>query len=208
MNKIINELQENKVVAVVRAKDNKEAIKIVEACLKGGIKAIEVTFTIPKAHEVIAEINEIFGDKILLGAGTVIDKEKAIAAVEAGAKYIVSPGFDQETAEYLVEENIPYLPGCMTITEMLTARKAGAEIIKLFPGSAFGPSFVKGVKGPLPDMNIMPTGGVNLDNIKAWFDNGVCAVGIGSALTKYAATNEYDKMTEVAKQYIEAAHNL
>lgn len=208
MNKIIDELQKNRVVAVIRAKNNKEAIKIVEACLEGGIKAIEVTFTIPRAPEVIAEINEIFGDQILLGAGTVIDKEKAIAAVKAGAKYIVSPGFDQETAEYLVEENIPYLPGCMTITEMLTARKAGAEIIKLFPGSAFGPSFVKGVKGPLPDMNIMPTGGVNLDNITEWFKNGVCAVGIGSALTKYAATNEYDKMTEVAKQYIKAAHNL
>jgi len=207
MNQTIEKLKENKVVAVVRAKDKEEAIKIVDACLKGGIKAIEVTFTIPKAAEVIAEINDLFKDRILLGAGTVIDKEKAVAAIEAGAKYIVSPGFDLETAKYLEEQGVPYLPGCMTITEMLTARKHGAEIIKLFPGSAFGPSFVKSVKGPLPDMNIMPTGGVNLDNIKEWFSYGVCAVGIGSALTKYAASNEFDKITEVAKQYIEAAQN-
>jgi 2-dehydro-3-deoxyphosphogluconate aldolase/(4S)-4-hydroxy-2-oxoglutarate aldolase len=208
MKNTIEELKKNKVVAVVRAKDKSEAIKIVEACLKGGIKAIEVTFTIPKADEVIAEINKIFGDKILLGAGTVIDKEKAVAAIGAGAKYIVSPGFDLETAKYLVEIGMPYLPGCMTITEMLTARNHGAKIIKLFPGSAFGPSFIKSVKGPLPDMEIMPTGGVNLNNIKEWFDNGVCAVGIGSALTKYAASNEFDKMTEVAKQYIEAARSV
>ena len=119
---------------------------------------------------------------MIIGAGTVLDAATARIAILAGAEFIVSPAFDKETAKLCNLYQIPYMPGCMTITEMTTAMQYGADIIKLFPGSAFGPSFVKAVKAPLPQANIMPTGGVSLDNMEEWFKNGVIAVGAGGKL--------------------------
>jgi len=203
MTEILKKISKVGIVAVVRANSVDEAIKISEACIAGGIPAIEVTFTIPNALEVIEALAKKFDEnQLILGAGTVLDKETAANAVKAGAKYIVSPGFDTDTALYLKSINIPYLPGCLTITEMLNATKYGSEVVKLFPGSAFGASYVKAVKGPLPWINIMPTGGVSLDNVDQWIKNGVIAVGVGGELTAPAKTGNFAEITNIAKQFV------
>lgn len=201
---ILNRVQEAGVIAVVRGDSKEEALQASHAVIKGGMTGIELTFTVPHADEVIAELSESYrdNDKVLVGAGTVLDAITARMAIIAGAQFIVSPCFDQETAEICNLYQIPYLPGCMTITEMKTALKSGVDIVKLFPGSAFGPSIVKAVKGPLPYLNIMPTGGVSLDNMADWFRAGVVAVGVGGNLLAPAATGDFDKVTEVAKQYV------
>ena len=205
---ILNQIAASGVVAVVRAETKEEATKIALACVEGGLKAIELTFTVPNAHEVIQHLRDhISEDKLILGAGTVLDKETAKLAIESGAKYIVSPGFDLETALYCKDIDVPYMPGCLTITEMLTALKAGVEVVKLFPGSAFGPSYVKAVKGPLPNINIMPTGGVSLANIAEWVKNGVVAVGVGGELTAPAKKGDYEGVTANAKAFVEAFKN-
>ena len=164
---ILNRLQEAGVIAVVRGDSQEEALQASHAVIKGGMTGIELTFTVPHADEVISELAESYKDNedVLIGAGTVLDAVTARLAIVAGAQFIVSPSFDQETAELCNLYQIPYLPGCMTITEMKTALKSGVDIVKLFPGSAFGPSIVKAVKGPMPQLNIMPTGGVSLDNM-------------------------------------------
>lgn len=187
------------IVAVVRAENTEEAIRISKACVEGGIPAIEVTYTVPGATEAIKALKEtIPADQLIVGAGTVLDAATARIAILAGSEYIVSPGFDLETAKLCNKYAIPYMPGCMTITEMLTAMEAGCDIVKLFPGSAFGPSFVKGVKGPLPQANIMPTGGVSLDNIDQWIKNGVVACGAGGQL----ATGTSENITKTAKAFV------
>ena len=201
---ILNRLQEAGVIAVVRGDSKEEALQASHAVIKGGMTGIELTFTVPHADEVISELAESYKDNedVLIGAGTVLDAVTARLAIVAGAQFIVSPSFDQETAELCNLYQIPYLPGCMTITEMKTALKSGVDIVKLFPGSAFGPSIVKAVKGPMPQLNIMPTGGVSLDNMADWFKAGVVAVGVGGNLLAPAASGDFDKVTEVAKEYV------
>ncbi|CCV64199.1 2-keto-3-deoxygluconate 6-phosphate aldolase /4-hydroxy-2-oxoglutarate aldolase [Alteracholeplasma palmae J233] len=202
---VIKRITDVGVVAVVRADNAEQAIKISEACVKGGIPAIELTFTVPGAADVIKELAKAFKpEDLILGAGTVLDAETARAAILAGATYIVSPGFDLATAKLCNRYQIPYMPGCLTITEMLTAMEAGVDIVKLFPGSAFGPSYVKAVKGPLPQANIMPTGGVNIDNIGEWIKNGVVAVGVGGELTRPATKGDFAGVTANAKAFVEA----
>lgn len=180
---ILNKISEIGIVAVVRGETVAEGIRISKACVKGGIPAIEVTYTVPGATEVIKALKEELSPaELIVGAGTVLDAATARIAILAGAEFIVSPAFDEETAKLCNLYQVPYMPGCMTITEITRAMKAGADIVKLFPGSAFGPSFVKAVKAPLPQANIMPTGGVSLNNIEEWFKNGVVAVGAGGKL--------------------------
>ena len=201
---ILKRVTESKVVAVVRANSSEEAILISEACIKGGIKAIEVTFTVDYAHEVIKALKQKFKNELMIGAGTVLDSETARVAILNGADFIVSPAFDLESAKLCNRYQIPYMPGCMTITEMVRAMEAGCDIIKVFPGNAFGPSFIKAVKGPLPQINLMPTGGVSLANCKEWLNNGCVAVGVGGELTAPAKTKEYDKIAVIAKQFVDA----
>lgn len=198
---VIDKLMEEKLVAVIRA-DNKEiGYKLVKAIIRGGIKAIEITYTVPEADTLIARLDKEFGEDILLGAGTVLNLTMCKKAIKHGAKYIVSPGFDIETAKYCNDNNIPYLPGCMTVTEMMTALNHNVKVVKLFPGSHFGPKFIKTVKAPLPDIKVMVTGGVNLDNITDWLAHGADVIGIGSGLTKHYEKGNYDTVTEAAKQY-------
>ncbi|MBC8590168.1 bifunctional 2-keto-4-hydroxyglutarate aldolase/2-keto-3-deoxy-6-phosphogluconate aldolase [Wansuia hejianensis] len=195
---ILQRIEDVGVVAVVRAENSEKAKKIALACMEGGIDSIEITFTVPGAHKVIESLTEEFGDKLLVGAGTVLDSETARTAILSGAKYIVSPGFDLDTAKLCNRYQIPYMPGCMTITEMITAMEAGADIIKVFPGSAFGPSFIKAIKGPLPQAVLMPTGGVSIDNVDQWIKNGCIAVGVGGNLTKGSS----EDMTKAAKEFV------
>lgn len=201
---ILNRLTESGVVAVIRADSREEAVKISEACVKGGIAGIEITFTIDGAEAVLKELSGYFADdsSAVLGAGTVLDAATARIAILAGAEFIVSPAFDRETAKLCNLYQVPYMPGCMTITEMKTALEYGADIIKLFPGNAFGPDFIKSVKAPLPQANIMPTGGVSLENAGEWIRNGCVAVGVGGNLAAPAKTGNYEKITEMSAEYI------
>ena len=202
---ILKKITEVGVVAVVRAETSEQAIEISKACIKGGITAVEVTFTVPNANEVIEGLAKTFKpSELIVGAGTVLDSETARIAILAGAQYIVSPGFNLDTAKLCNRYQIPYMPGCLTITEMITAMEAGCDIIKLFPGSAFGPSYVKAVKGPLPQLNMMPTGGVSLENVKDWVSAGVIAVGVGSELTGPAKKHDYQAVTKNAQAFVQA----
>lgn len=201
---LLKKVTNSGVIAVVRADTKEEAMKISEACIKGGISGIEVTFTVEAADEVIKELTSLYknNEAVVIGAGTVLDVTTARIAILAGAQFVVSPGFDEETAKLCNLYQIPYMPGCMTITEMKRALEAGADIIKLFPGNAFGPDFVKAVKAPLPQINIMPTGGVNLENADKWIKNGCVAVGVGGNLIAPAKTGDYEKITEYAREYV------
>lgn len=207
---ILNKLENAGVIAVVRGETVEEAIKASNAIVKGAITGIELTFTVPNADHAIAELaaNYKKDPTIVIGAGTVLDAVTARLAIMAGAEFIVSPCFDKETAKICNLYQIPYLPGCMTITEMKTALTYGTDIVKLFPGSAFGPSIVKAFKAPLPHLNIMPTGGVSLANMQDWFAAGVVAVGVGGNLLAPAATGDFEKVTEVATQYADKLKSI
>ncbi|MFI3252457.1 MAG: bifunctional 2-keto-4-hydroxyglutarate aldolase/2-keto-3-deoxy-6-phosphogluconate aldolase [bacterium] len=202
---VIKKITDVGVVAVVRAESVEKAIKISEACINGGIPAIEVTFTVDQADVVLRELKKNFTkEQLILGAGTVLDSETARIAILAGAEYIVSPGFDLATAQLCNRYQVPYMPGCITITEVVKAMEAGCDIVKLFPGSLPGADYVKAVKGPLPQANIMPTGGVSLNNVDTWIKAGVVAVGVGGDLTGPAKTGDYAGVTKLAEQFVAA----
>lgn len=192
------------VVAVVRGDSKEVGVEISKACVKGGVKAIEVAYTNKFANDIIREVSEIYAgqDDVVIGAGTVLDAETARSAMLAGAKYIVSPAFDAETAKICNRYKVPYLPGVMTINEIISAHEAGVDFVKLFPGSAFGQGYVKAIKGPLPYANIMVTGGVNIDNLDSWIKSGVDAVGIGGELNKLGEEGKFDEITSICERYI------
>ena len=201
-------LKECGVVAVVRGNSKEVGVEISKACVKGGVKALEVTYTNKFANDIIKELSEIYEgqDDVVIGAGTVLDAETARAAMLAGAKYIVSPAFDLETAKICNRYKVPYLPGIMTINEIIAAHEAGVDFVKLFPGSAFGQGYVKAIKGPLPYANIMVTGGVNIDNLDSWIKAGVDAVGIGGELNKLGEEGKFDEITAICEQYMDKLH--
>lgn len=179
---ILDELKASGIVAVVRGKSHEEARGYMEACLKGGIKSLELTYTIPNVCELIKEYSS--HAEALIGVGSVLNGKMASDAIEAGAKYVVSPGYSEEVNKVCKEMNVLYLPGCMTVSEIMKAMDAGNKMIKLFPGDVFGAKYVKAIKAPIPNVEIMPTGGVSVDNIEEWFANGVSCVGVGSSLIK------------------------
>ncbi|EDS77489.1 khg/kdpg aldolase [Clostridium botulinum C str. Eklund] len=192
------------VIAVVRADSVEQALKVSEACITGGISAIEVTFTVNDADKVIKRLKQEFSkEELIVGAGTILDSETARTAILNGAEYIVSPGFDLETAKLCNRYQVPYMAGCMTVTEIIKAMEVGVDIIKLFPGSAYGPSIVKAIKDPIPQAPIIPTGGVSIENVKEWIKSGCVAVGVGGSLTKSAKTGNYELITETAKKFVE-----
>lgn len=201
---VIKKIKDVGVVAVVRATTADEAKKITEACMKGGVPAIELTFTVPGAHKVIEELASYYkNDDIILGAGTVLDPETARIAILSGAQYVVSPYFDEATIKLCNRYAVPCMPGCMTIHDVVKSLELGCDIIKLFPGDAFGPGMVKAIKGPIPQANIMPTGGVDVNNVADWIKAGVVAVGAGSSLTAGAKTGNFELITDTAKQFVE-----
>ena len=179
---ILDELKASGIVAVVRGKSHEEARGYMEACLKGGIKSLELTYTIPNVCELIKEYSS--HAEALIGVGSVLNGKMASDAIEAGAKYVVSPGYSEEVNKVCKEMNVLYLPGCMTVSEIMKAMDAGNKMIKLFPGDVFGAKYVKAIKAPIPNVEIMATGGVSVDNIEEWFANGVSCVGVGSSLIK------------------------
>lgn len=205
---VLKRISDTGVVSVVRAKDFDEAKKISVACMEGGIDAIEITFTVPGAQRVIESLTNEFGDKLLVGAGTVLDSETARIAILAGANYIVSPSFNLDTAKLCNRYQIPYIAGCMTLTEIITALEAGTDVIKVFPGNAFGPSFISAIKGPLPQAKLMPTGGVDINNADQWIKNGCIAIGVGGNLTKGTSEEIKNKAKAFVDKVREAKESL
>ena len=199
----LNRLINTGCVAVVRGDDADEAVKTVDAVIAGGVTGIELTFTVPHADKALDELSQKYGDRedVLIGAGTVLDPATARLAIIAGAKFIVSPSFNADVAKICNLYSIPYTPGCFTPTEIQTALEAGVDLVKVFPGSVAGPAMVKALHGPFPQLAIMPTGGVSLDNLETWFDAGVTLVGAGSNLTAAAKTGDYAGVTATAKKY-------
>ena len=202
---VLNRLAECGVVAVVRAKSEEEAINIGKACTDGGVKGIEVTFTVPGADNVIKALKKaIPADKLIVGAGSVLDSETARVAILAGAEFIVAPSFSAEVAKLCNRYQVPYIPGTQTIKEIVTAMESGCDVIKVFPGDMLGPNFIKDVKGPIPYANLMPSGGVNLENAGEWIEKGALLISSGSHMTAPATKGDLAETTNRAKQYVEA----
>ncbi|MBD7910767.1 bifunctional 4-hydroxy-2-oxoglutarate aldolase/2-dehydro-3-deoxy-phosphogluconate aldolase [Clostridium cibarium] len=201
---MLNKLKEQGIVAVIRAKDHEEAMGIIEACLNGGVKALELTYTIPNVVEVIREVNEKYSDA-LVGVGSVLNGKMALDAIEAGAKYVVSPGYSEEANTVCHSKGVVYLPGCMTVTEVMHAMDKGNTMVKIFPGELFGPKYIKALKAPIPHVDIMPTGGVNIDNIDEWFKMGVSCVGVGSALTNAGSLKDIENL---AKEFVKKIEKI
>jgi 2-dehydro-3-deoxyphosphogluconate aldolase/(4S)-4-hydroxy-2-oxoglutarate aldolase len=191
-------------VAVVRAETAEQALRIAEAVQAGGCPAIEVTFTVPGAHRVIEALAERYKpSELILGAGTVLDPETARIAILSGATYVVSPALNLDTVRLCNRYQVPVMPGAMTIRQVIEAMEAGADVVKLFPGEAFGPAIIRAIKGPLPQAPLMPTGGVDLNNVGEWIKAGAVAVGVGSNLTAGAKTGNYEAITRAAREFIE-----
>ncbi len=202
--KNFNRIYKAGIIAVVRADSFEQALATSEALKNGGVDVIEITLTVPGAIDVIKELAKTYRHgEILLGAGTVLDSETARISLMAGAEFIVSPSLNLDVIKLCNRYQKICMPGCMTVTEIVSALDAGADLIKLFPGNFFGPSIIKTLKGPLPQADFVPTGGVTLENIQDWINNGCIAVGIGGELTKGAADGDYHRITETARQFVE-----
>ena len=185
-------------------KDPTQLRRVVDAIAEGGVRAIEVTMTVPGAVELIGTLARSLPPEILLGAGTVTDAATARAVIEAGARYVVSPVFRREVIAACHERGVAAAPGCFTPTEILDAHDAGADVVKVFPATALGPQFIKDVRAPLPQLRLMPTGGVSLDNAGDWIRAGAVAVGVGSALVDTKAIDEgrFDVLTSNARRIV------
>lgn len=194
---IIQKIMQEGVVAVLRGETAEEVVAMAEEAIRGGIKVIEITMTVPFALKAIEKLAQTYkwnssdeSTYAIIGVGTVLDAETARAAILSGAQFVVSPFLSAETVTMCNRYRVPVMPGTMTIKEINEALELGADIVKLFPGNLYEPSVIKAIKGPLPQANIMPTGGVSLDNLGEWVKAGAVAVGIGSDLTNEAVKNK------------------
>jgi 2-dehydro-3-deoxyphosphogluconate aldolase/(4S)-4-hydroxy-2-oxoglutarate aldolase len=194
------------IVSIIRADSGEQLADVAEALYEGGIDVIEVTFTVPGVLDIISEVKKRMGDKILLGAGTVLDTESARAAILAGAEFIVTPTVKPDVIQLCNRYSKAIMPGAFTPTEVLTAWEAGADIVKVFPADIGGPGHLKALHGPLPQIKLLPTGGVDLETLPAFFKAGACAVGLGSALVeKHAvAAGDMNRIRTLAEQYVAA----
>ena len=199
---VIKRLTDCGVVAVVRAESAEQGVKIAKAVMESGIVGIEITFTVPGALDIIKSLATECGDGIIIGAGTVLDSETARAAILAGAQYVVSPFLDVDTVKLCNTYNVPCMPGAMTLNEAVEGMRAGADIIKIFPGALFGPRIIREFRGPMPQLRMMPTGGVSVENAGEWIRAGAVAVGVGGALTAGAKKGDYASITEIGRQLV------
>ena len=195
-------LRQAGVVVVIRGKDEAHALKTIEACYKGGIKTIEITFTVPNAHKIIEKVAvEYAGLDAVIGAGTVLDSETARIAMLSGAEFIVAPSLDEATVKCCNRYQIPIMPGIGTTTEAVKALELGCKVLKIFPGNVYGPSGLKAIKGPLPQVELMPTGGVSYENVEEWFKAGAFVVGAGSNITAGANKNDFKLVEKEARDF-------
>lgn len=182
--KVVAAIRRNGVVAVIRADDSKRLLETTLALNAGGIRALEVTMTSPGALQVLAEVGAKLGDEAVLGIGSVLDGETARMAILAGAQFVVSPILNLEIISMCLRYSVPCIPGAFTPTEILTAWQAGADVVKVFPATKLGPSYFRDIKGPLPQVKLTPTGGINLDNTGDYIRAGAEFVGVGGSLVR------------------------
>jgi 2-dehydro-3-deoxyphosphogluconate aldolase/(4S)-4-hydroxy-2-oxoglutarate aldolase len=198
------DLERSRVVGIMRRTEPTLACETVEALLDGGMCAVEVTFNSPGALDMLRAIDRAFGSRVLLGAGTVLDQPQADVALDSGARFIVSPHTDVELVSSLARRGVPCIPGALSPTEVLGAWRAGACVVKLFPAGSVGVGFLKDLRGPLTDIPLLPTGGVNLDNAEAFIAAGAWGLGLGSALVdpRLVSERRFDELAERARAFV------
>lgn len=203
---VVRAIEAGGVVAVIRLTDASQLRAVAEALGTGGVRAIEVTMTVPRAVELIEELATALPSDFLVGAGTVLDAETARQVILAGARFVVSPVFRIPVMEMCHLYDVAVMPGCFTPTEILSAWESGADVVKVFPATALGPGFFRDVRGPLPQVRLMPTGGVTRDNAGDWIRAGAVAIGVGTALVDRAAVRDgrFSDITAQARHFIEA----
>jgi 2-dehydro-3-deoxyphosphogluconate aldolase / (4S)-4-hydroxy-2-oxoglutarate aldolase len=194
------------IVAIVRSADSAQLVQVAQALADGGVDVIEITMTVPDALEVLRQVRRVLGDRVLLGAGTVLDPETARAVLLAGAEYIVSPTVNLDVIRLCQRYDKLVMPGAFTPTEILTAWEAGADIVKVFPADVLGPAFFKAVRAPLPQIRMMATGGVDLTTAAAFLKAGACCLGVGGQLVepKAIAERDFGRLSGLAEQYVAA----
>src|SRR5687767_5355975 len=199
---VLNRIIDTGLVAIIRADVADHAARIAEACAKGGVEVLEITFTVPGAAKVIEALTKEYQSDMVVGAGTVLDPETARIAILSGARFVVSPALNPDTARLCNRYQVPHMPGTGTVKEIIAAMELGAEIIKIFPSEGLGPGFVKAVRSPLPQAQLMPTGGVSLDNVTDWIKAGCIAVGVSGHLTGYKTASDSKAITDAARQFL------
>ena len=201
---ILSRILDSGIIAIIRAPDFERGYKLAEAARKGGINAIEITMTVPGALDVMRELAAKYrGNEVIIGAGTVLDPETARLAILAGAEYIINPHFNPEIVRMCHRYRKLCMPGAMSVKEVIEALESGADVIKVFPASLFGPAIIKAIREPLPQARLVPTGGVSLENVAEWFEAGAAAVAVGGNLTKEAlAKNDYSLLEQKAREFV------
>jgi 2-dehydro-3-deoxyphosphogluconate aldolase/(4S)-4-hydroxy-2-oxoglutarate aldolase len=203
---VVRDLEQAGVIAVIRLEQPSELRPVVDALLEGGVRALEVTMTVPGAVSLIETLATALPPTAILGAGTVLDAATARQVVDAGARFVVRPVFRRPIIDACHERGIPAMPGCFTPTEILDAWDAGADLVKVFPATSLGPGFIKDVRGPLPQLRLIPTGGVTRENAGDWIRAGAVAIGVGSALVdrKAVAARRFDLIRVAARGFVDA----
>ena len=201
---VVRTIEELGIVAVIRMRDAAKLRHVIDALAEGGVRAIEVTMTVPNAVALIEQLAPALPSNILLGAGTVTDGDTARAVIDAGARFVVGPVFVREVMDTCRERHVAVAPGCFSPTEIFEAHRLGADIVKVFPATSLGPQYLKDLRAPMPQLKLMPTGGVTLDNAGDWIRAGAVAVGAGSALLDSAAieSNRLDVITANARRIV------
>jgi 2-dehydro-3-deoxyphosphogluconate aldolase/(4S)-4-hydroxy-2-oxoglutarate aldolase len=194
------------IVAVVRSPDSHQLVEVVRALADGGVTVAEITMTVPDALDVLRQVRRAMGDRVLLGAGTILDPETARAALLAGAEFLVSPTINLDVIKICQRYHKLVMPGAFTPTEILTAWETGADVVKVFPAEVVGPAFFKAMRGPLPQIRLMPTGGVDVTTASAFLQAGACCLGIGAQLVepRAVASGNFERIRELARQYVAA----
>ncbi len=200
----LRQVLDSGIVAVVRSPDSQQLVEVARALADGGINVVEITMTVPDALDVVRQVRRALGDRLLLGAGTILDPETARAALLAGAEFLVAPTVHLEVIRLCQRYDRLVMPGAFTPTEILSAWEAGADIVKVFPADVVGPAFFKAMRGPLPQVRLMPTGGVDLNTAASFLQAGACCLGIGSQLVEPRAVAErnFDRIRDLARQYV------
>jgi 2-dehydro-3-deoxyphosphogluconate aldolase/(4S)-4-hydroxy-2-oxoglutarate aldolase len=198
------------IVAVIRSPDSRQLVDAVRALADGGVNVAEITMTVPDALDVVRQVRRELGDRVLLGAGTILDPETGRAALLAGAEYLVAPTLNLDLIRLCQRYDKLVMPGAFTPTEILTAWEAGADVVKVFPAEVVGPAFFKALRGPLPQIRLMPTGGVDLNTAGEFLRAGACCLGLGSQLVepKAVAERNFDRIRELARKYVEVVRQV
>src|SRR5580700_1322851 len=192
------------IVAIVRSPDGQQLVEVARALADGGVSVVEITMTVPDALDVVRQVRRALGDRLLLGAGTILDPETGRAALLAGAEYLVAPTLNLDVIRLCRRYDKLVMPGAFTPTEILTAWEAGADVVKVFPADVVGPAYFKALRGPLPQIRVMPTGGVDLSTAASFLKAGACCLGVGGSLVepKAITAGDFSRIRELAQQYV------